>query len=106
MKIVGRALVAAGAAMVLVAGFPLSAQAASGTFIYHTQPGDIPRFLNSPEDGRCYTVGTSADGEVQNNTTAQAQLFVGGRCRGDAVWTLPPGESASEIEFASVMFER
>ncbi|QKW53596.1 hypothetical protein [Streptomyces buecherae] len=57
MKAFGRALAVAGVAVVLAVGFPLNAQAAGGTFIYHTQPGNVPHVLNNPQDEQCYNVG-------------------------------------------------
>ncbi|MFJ1749816.1 hypothetical protein ACIOJD_26745 [Streptomyces sp. NPDC088116] len=104
MKIVGRALVAAGAAVMLGVGFPLNAQAAQGSFSYHTKPGNHQAFLNNPQDQQCYTVGR-AGGLTENNTNRDAVLYSHRNCSGSAV-TMHPGDSRTIDQFVSVKFVR
>ncbi|TFI27146.1 hypothetical protein [Streptomyces sp. 4R-3d] len=105
MKIVGRAFAAAGAAVALVVGLPLNAQAATGTFMFHTQPGGVPQILNNPADGQCYTL-RGANGAVQNSTNRAAELYSGRRCSGDPILTLEPDQAEEQAEFTAVRFVR
>lgn len=105
MKIVGRALVAAGAVVVLAVGFPLSAQAASGTFIYHTAYGQVAHSLVNPQDEQCYTLGR-AGGPTNNGTNRDAELYSARACSGDVVGEIHAGESDEYTEFVSVKFVR
>ncbi|MFI0372051.1 hypothetical protein ACH35V_29665 [Actinomadura sp. 1N219] len=87
----------AGAALCL----PGAAHAATGTFTYHTQPGNVPHVLRDPADGRCYDVG--ADGAVRNDTDAIAVLYAIRGCR-ITVGVIEPEESREHAEFGSVKF--
>ncbi|MEU0281387.1 hypothetical protein ACIOGX_23900 [Streptomyces sp. NPDC088147] len=104
MKIVGRALSAVGVAVALGVGFPLNAQAAQGSFSYHTKPGNLQLVLDHPRDNQCYSVGR-AGGLTENNTNREAELYSGRTCSG-SVESMHSGESRTVGQFASVKFVR
>ncbi|MFI0262537.1 hypothetical protein ACH4OW_26255 [Streptomyces sp. NPDC017056] len=88
------------------AAFPEPSQPrASGTFYYHTQPGDFTESINNPKDDKCYT-DPAASGAVDNATDRTAQLYSAKNCRGEAVGALLPYEALDHEEFRSVKFVR
>ncbi|OON71237.1 hypothetical protein B1H18_34585 [Streptomyces tsukubensis] len=95
------ALAAAGVAATLCAGFPLSAQAATGSFTYTVYGHQ--RIINGPADGRCYTVG-NASGDVSNNTDQDALLYTGRNCTGDIARSVSAGDTDEDVAFESVVF--
>ncbi|MFJ5846800.1 MULTISPECIES: hypothetical protein [unclassified Streptomyces] len=102
MKIISRALVAAGAAVVPGVGFPLNAQAAFGSFIYHTLPGGDANSLEDPVDEECYALGR-AGGIVMNNTDTRAFLYTGPKCSGELAAVIDVGQTPVEVQqFGSV----
>ncbi|MFJ7423489.1 hypothetical protein ACIQXD_33520 [Streptomyces uncialis] len=100
----GRALAVLGAVAALGVTFPQSAHAATGNFVYHTQPGNVTRTLVDPMDGNCYPVGRQAQGQVANNTDRRAVLYADKNCRLVVAEELEPGQWTSHSEFMSVRF--
>lgn len=100
----GRALAVLGTVAVLGVTFPQGAHAATGTFVYHTQPGNVTRTLTNPIDGSCYPVGRQAEGQVNNNTDRRAVLYADKNCRLVVAEELDPGQWSSHSEFMSVQF--
>jgi hypothetical protein len=93
------------AATALVLSAPGAAHAATGTFTFHTQPGNIANLLNNPTDGQCYSIG-NAGGAVGNNTNRDALLYATANCTGSISYNLAPGAQAPFATFRSVKFVR
>ncbi|MFF7190833.1 hypothetical protein ACFZAR_37730 [Streptomyces sp. NPDC008222] len=102
---VRRALLAGAAATVLALTVPMgSAHAATGFFLYTTQPGNIRYMLYNPLDDVCYNV--SGQGRILNETNGSVELYAYSGCRGDAEETLPPDSGLENATFVSVRFVR
>ncbi|MEI5102052.1 hypothetical protein RB200_30470 [Streptomyces sp. PmtG] len=71
---VGRAALAAAAALAVFTALPMStAHAADGTLFYHSsQSGDLE--ITDPDNGECYLLLQGADG-VRNGTDATATVY-------------------------------
>ncbi|WP_190139400.1 hypothetical protein [Streptomyces longispororuber] len=83
----GRAALAAGAALVLFAALPGSAHAATGTFFYHsTQSGDLE--ITDPDNGECYLLLQGAD-RVDNHTDTVARVYYDQGCEESADLLVP-----------------
>ncbi|MCW2889869.1 MAG: hypothetical protein JWL58_6731 [Streptosporangiaceae bacterium] len=84
-------------------GVPSIAQAATGQFTFHTQPGNVALTLNNPQDNQCIPVG-NAGGQTSNATNSDAQLFSGPTCKGNPIATLHLGHEMVNAKFGSVRF--
>ncbi|MFI1014810.1 hypothetical protein [Streptomyces sp. NPDC020965] len=100
----GRALAVFGAVAVLGVTFPPGAHAATGEFVYHTQPGNVPHTLTDPRDGDCYPVGRRVQGRTVNNTDRRAVMYVEKNCRNATAEELDPGQWTENSTFMSVRF--
>ncbi|MGX2998524.1 hypothetical protein JNUCC64_30390 [Streptomyces sp. JNUCC 64] len=100
----GRALAVLGAVVAWGAVVPSNAQAATGQFVYHTQPGNVARTLTDPRDGDCYPLSRQGDGTVTNGTDRRAVLYEDKNCRNVTVEELDPGQWSVHSVFRSVLF--
>ncbi|WP_369141815.1 hypothetical protein [Streptomyces sp. R44] len=87
---VGRATLAAAAALAVFTALPAStAHAATGTFFYHSsQSGDLE--IEDPDNGECYLLLQGAT-SVHNRTDAVARVYYDQGCEKLAD-TLVPGD--------------
>ncbi|MFE0427411.1 hypothetical protein [Streptomyces sp. NPDC058953] len=99
-----RTAVVIAAVAALGLGTAPGASAATGQFVYHTQPGDAAHTLNDPMDSRCYPVGRNARGRVVNDTDRRAVLYVEKNCRQATAEELEPGQWVADAVFMSVKF--
>ncbi|MEU3602811.1 hypothetical protein ABZ714_29505 [Streptomyces sp. NPDC006798] len=100
----GRTVAVLAAAGALVLGTTTGASAATGTFVYHTQPGNVAHTLTDPSESRCYPVGRGAQGRVDNNTDRRAVLYAEKNCRNATAEELEPGQWVADAVFMSVKF--
>ncbi|MCC3775735.1 hypothetical protein [Streptomyces sp. UNOB3_S3] len=100
---VTRVALAAGAAFLLVTGFTLDAQAATGTFVYDRIDGTHGAISN-PVNGRCYDFDSPASG-ADNQTDTDAVIYDTYGCSGTKQ-SLPKrtGESWGSYRGESVIF--
>ncbi|ARZ68391.1 hypothetical protein SMD11_2742 [Streptomyces albireticuli] len=91
----GRAVVTAGAALVLTTGLATSAQATTGHFSYASGSGEALGF-DDPDDGECYLLVSGAL-RAENGTHAKATFYAEpGDCESAVVGSpLPPGMARS-----------
>ncbi|EPH40225.1 hypothetical protein ABT390_16575 [Streptomyces aurantiacus] len=88
----GRAALAAGAALALFAALPTSsAHAANGTFFYHSvEAGDLE--MNNPANGECRLLVQGGATSASNQTDTRATIYFDHGC--EEPWgTLAPGQS-------------
>ncbi|MGE7438880.1 hypothetical protein [Kitasatospora sp. NPDC001175] len=102
---VRNALFVGAAAVLLALMVPMgTANAATGSFEYATQPDNVPHLLNNPRDGQCYNI--RGDGFAANITDRDVELYAGANCRGDIVNVLTPEQEDPDVAFGSVKFIR
>jgi hypothetical protein len=79
------------------------ADAATGQFAFHTQPGNVPLALVDPQEGQCYPVG-NASGLTSNATNSDAVLYNNPTCKGPSAGVLHLGHEMLNAKFQSVRF--
>ncbi|MFI8930932.1 hypothetical protein ACIG3E_25105 [Streptomyces sp. NPDC053474] len=101
---IGRAALAAAAALAVFTALPAStAHAATGTFFYHSpQSGDLE--IEEPDNGECYLLLQGAD-SVYNGTDTEATVYYDRGCE-EAADIVEAGEERGYFEPLphSVMF--
>ncbi|GAA4840393.1 hypothetical protein [Saccharopolyspora rosea] len=100
----------AGAAALLLSS-PLTAGAASGSFIYHFDRGlqTQSSMLEDPSDARCHRLdlpGWEAAYRVENRTDTTAIVFQGSHCDGPWFELKPWQKAPAKVEVRSVVFLR
>ncbi|MFF2081430.1 hypothetical protein ACFVXG_42495 [Kitasatospora sp. NPDC058162] len=103
------AVLAVASAAALVLAVPMSANAATGDFLYKVGP--LPGVLTGladPESRVCIDVPETGNGTAyapENLTTSTATVFLEANCDGDVFYTLNPGKKAGDrLKFRSVVF--
>ncbi|GGV31781.1 hypothetical protein [Streptomyces spectabilis] len=93
---VGRAALAAAAALAVFTALPTStAHAADGIFFYHSpESGDLE--IEDPDNGECYLLLQGADA-VYNDTDTEATVYYDHGCE-EAAETLEAGEERGYFE--------
>ncbi|MBB4890507.1 hypothetical protein FHS38_006592 [Streptomyces netropsis] len=92
------------AAALLVLAMPTgTAQAATGTFFYHEQPGDLERSLTNPADNTCFNLGNGG-GRISNQTNRVANVYFQSNCSGGIFGFFNPGDNGTLPEYHSVRF--
>ncbi|MFB7911289.1 hypothetical protein ACFC1T_33125 [Kitasatospora sp. NPDC056076] len=101
------AFLAVASAAALVLAVPMSANAATGDFLYKVGPG-VQTGLADPESRVCIDVPeTGADPAFapENLTTSTATVFLEEHCDGDVFRTMNPGTKlGNRLKFRSVIF--
>ncbi|WP_031078844.1 hypothetical protein [Streptomyces sp. NRRL WC-3742] len=98
--------VASAAALVLSA--PLSANAATGDFLYKVGPG-VPAGIADPESGKCIDLFGATEAAPafapDNFTTSTATVFLDFGCNGDTYYVMNPGKRLGDrLKLRSVIF--
>ncbi|MFB7502114.1 hypothetical protein [Streptomyces broussonetiae] len=93
-----RVTLAAGAALTLSLGLPVTAQAGTGSFTYVNLNGE-EFTLHSPREGECYQLRSAAH-TVVNYTDRRATVFPEPGCVGTAL-TLPSGSAVNGASFVA-----
>ncbi|MER7850452.1 hypothetical protein ABTZ03_41725 [Kitasatospora sp. NPDC096077] len=102
------AVVAAASAVALVLTVPLSANAATGVFLYKVGRG-VPAELAYPESEKCIDLEGATDADPafapQNLTKSTATVFLEFGCNGDVFYVLDPGTKRGDrLKLRSVIF--
>ncbi|GHF54155.1 hypothetical protein GCM10010218_39240 [Streptomyces mashuensis] len=70
------------------------AQAATGTFFYTEQPGDLERSLTNPADNMCFNLGNGG-GPISNQTDRVANVYFQSNCTGGIFGFFNPGSNGT-----------
>ncbi|MFD9690455.1 hypothetical protein [Kitasatospora sp. NPDC059088] len=102
------AVLAVASAVALVVSVPMSANAATGDFLYKVGPG-VPAGLADPESGKCIDLfgATEADPAFapENFTNSTATVFLDFDCAGDVFYVMNPGKKlGNRLKLRSVVF--
>ncbi|MFD7449717.1 hypothetical protein [Kitasatospora sp. NPDC059827] len=105
------AVLAVASAAALVLAVPMSADAATGDFLYKVgkHSAGTPAGMYDPESGKCIDVfgATEADPAFapENFTTSTATVFLEAECNGDVYFVMNPGKRLGDrLKFRSVVF--
>ncbi|MFE5582827.1 hypothetical protein [Kitasatospora sp. NPDC056531] len=95
-------------AVALVLAVPMSANAATGDFLYKVGPG-VPTGLADPESGKCvdlpFTTEKDPGFAPENFTTSTATVFLDFGCNGDTFYVMNPGKRLGDrLKLRSVVF--
>lgn len=94
-RIIETTTVIAAAAVTTVA-IPLNAHAAAGVFTVQTQTGTLSS-LKDPENGKCYSLPSSA--VAYNKTDTRATIYFGEGCLDSGMGTVEPGANFKDQGF-------
>ncbi|MFI9364442.1 hypothetical protein ACIG5E_25810 [Kitasatospora sp. NPDC053057] len=102
------AVLAAASAVALVLAVPLSANAATGDFLYKVGPG-VPVGIADPESGKCIDLFGATENDPafapENFTTSTATVFLDFDCSGDVFYVMNPGKKLGDrLKLRSVIF--
>ncbi|MBV6698065.1 hypothetical protein [Kitasatospora aureofaciens] len=101
-------VLAAASAIALVLAVPVSANAATGDFLYKVGPG-VETGLADPQSGRCIDLpGTTEETPgfaPWNLTSSTATVFLDAHCDGDVFYVMNPGKKLGDrLKLRSVVF--
>ncbi|MER7752043.1 hypothetical protein [Kitasatospora sp. NPDC097643] len=101
------AALAAASAVALVLAVPVSANAATGEFLYKVGPG-VPTGLADPASRVCIDlpdIGTQPAFAPENLTDSTATVFLDSHCDGDVFYVMNPGKRLGDrLKLRSVLF--
>ncbi|MQS11118.1 hypothetical protein F7Q99_02160 [Streptomyces kaniharaensis] len=102
------ASLAAASAIALVLAVPVSADAATGDFLYRVGPG-VQTGLADPESRACinlpWTTDEAPGSAPANLTTSTATVFLDFDCSGDTFYVMNPGKKLGDrLKLRSVLF--
>ncbi|MEU4116551.1 hypothetical protein AB0F71_18920 [Kitasatospora sp. NPDC028055] len=104
------AVLAVVSAAALVLAVPMSANAATGDFLYKVGPlPGVPAGLADPESGKCINLLGATESTPayapDNFTTSTATVFLDEDCDGDTYYVMPPGKRlGNRLKLRSVVF--
>ncbi|MEU9040835.1 MULTISPECIES: hypothetical protein [unclassified Kitasatospora] len=101
-------VLAVASAVALVLAVPMSANAATGDFLYKVGPG-VPAGIADPESGKCIDLfGATEKAPAfapENFTTSTATVFLDFGCNGDTFYVMNPGKKLGDrLKLRSVIF--
>ncbi|MFD5466861.1 hypothetical protein ACFWIQ_29145 [Kitasatospora sp. NPDC127059] len=102
------AVLAVASAAALVLAVPMSANAATGDFLYKVGPG-VPAGLADPESGKCINLFGATENDPafapENFTASTATVFLDFDCSGDVFYVMNPGKKLGDrLKLRSVVF--
>ncbi|MFJ7243805.1 hypothetical protein ACIQWA_04080 [Kitasatospora sp. NPDC098652] len=102
------AVLAVASAAALVLAVPMSANAATGDFLYKVGPG-VPAGLADPESGTCINLFGATENDPayapDNFTNSTATVFLDFDCNGDTYYVMNPGKRlGNRLKLRSVIF--
>ncbi|MGW2375949.1 MULTISPECIES: hypothetical protein [Kitasatospora] len=102
------AVLSVASAVALVLAVPMSANAATGDFLYKVGPG-VPAGIADPESRKCINLfgATEMDPAFapENFTGSTATVFLDFDCKGDVFYVMNPGKKLGDrLKLRSVIF--
>ncbi|MFH8384069.1 hypothetical protein ACH4E7_24505 [Kitasatospora sp. NPDC018058] len=104
------AALAVASAVALVLAVPMSANAATGDFLYKVGPvPGVPAGIADPESGKCINLPFTTERDPgfapENFTNSTATVFLGFDCSGDVFYVMNPGKRLGDrLKLRSVVF--